>query len=902
MADTVGSVYVKVISDSKGFAKSLRAEAKRAGVDGGEAYADGFNDKIERRLRKVQIAEILDPKIKQAGKDLAQLLANVTQTGSRVKDIKFRAEDILPFSELKALADKIGVTTDQLAKHIEANIESAFKQGFASMKKDAAAAIADVVKQQRKMDRLHAKALAENIKFDKKVTEAAARELKARETQFDKYIEENIKADERRVKAEEANIKKMDRLHAKALAENIRRTKKAAEELSKLDVFSRIFRGSRRTEASLARMDRRARSLRNSFRRMGSGGAFDAITSAMGALLGTTGALSRVIDKTLGGALRGTGGLMIKFGKLLGDVGEQGSALSKITGGLGAIFTNLGAGLSSTLVSGAAGVAALAVAVSAAVSVIAVIVPLISAFVAGIVALGSVVTYAAGALALLVPLGGAFVVGFAAVAIGASDAAGAIGALFKAMNETDPKKRAKEMEKYRKELAKLGPNAKSAVQAMEPLVKAFQGLKREAGEALFAGMAASLKNAKPLLDATKDGLVLVAGAAGDVVDSFLNLGKSTKFMDSFNNMWALSATLVRDFGTAASNVFAGLTSFFSAMGPTVSLFADDIGKAAEKFRGWAESAEGQNAIATFFSNAYAVAKQVFDIIGTIGSALFNLFTAPATKEAADGLLSTLLTKAEEFKAWIDEISADGRLQQWFNDAKQVAGALWQILLAVGRAIGGLYTEENKANLLSFLGTMEKIIAVVGGFMKVMVAMFATSRFVFGGIAAFVKSLWAILKTIVEVLLIINDTSVQVFTSAKGPLQALKDGWNQVKKAVENLIAKLRSIHWPSPPAWMSGLWNKVFGASGMVVTGPTNAIIGEAGPEAVIPLTRPLGQIDPSVRAMAALLRGQGKSLGGGGRVMPGGGTMTNYFTINTPAEDPRTVATQTVNRMVARV
>lgn len=46
-------------------------------------------------------------------------------------------------------------------------------------------------------------------------------------------------------------------------------------------------------------------------------------------------------------------------------------------------------------------------------------------------------------------------------------------------------------------------------------------------------------------------------------------------------------------------------------------------------------------------------------------------------------------------------------------------------------------------------------------------------------------------------------------------------------------------------------------ASGGMVTSPTYALVGEAGPEAIIPLTRALNQIDPSVRNLAAALRGE---------------------------------------------
>lgn len=76
-------------------------------------------------------------------------------------------------------------------------------------------------------------------------------------------------------------------------------------------------------------------------------------------------------------------------------------------------------------------------------------------------------------------------------------------------------------------------------------------------------------------------------------------------------------------------------------------------------------------------------------------------------------------------------------------------------------------------------------------------------------------------------------------------------------------------------------------AAGMVVGGPTLALIGEGrGREAVIPLDAPLGQVSPAVRPMAAQLRGQGG--------------LTVNQTIVTQTEDTVSVAAQVVNRMSA--
>lgn len=85
--------------------------------------------------------------------------------------------------------------------------------------------------------------------------------------------------------------------------------------------------------------------------------------------------------------------------------------------------------------------------------------------------------------------------------------------------------------------------------------------------------------------------------------------------------------------------------------------------------------------------------------------------------------------------------------------------------------------------------------------------------------------------------------------------------------------------------------NALAQASGGIVNGPTMSLVGEAGPEAIVPLRRPLGMVDPSVRALSAIAQG----IGGAQKVFNVG-----PITVNTPTTDPRSVAVETVNRLAA--
>jgi len=78
-------------------------------------------------------------------------------------------------------------------------------------------------------------------------------------------------------------------------------------------------------------------------------------------------------------------------------------------------------------------------------------------------------------------------------------------------------------------------------------------------------------------------------------------------------------------------------------------------------------------------------------------------------------------------------------------------------------------------------------------------------------------------------------------------------------------------------------------------------IIAEAGPEAVVPLNRPLSQVDPSVRWLSALAQGlSASSAGMSSPTVTPGKTVSVTQNITTTGTDPRAVAIEIANQLVA--
>jgi hypothetical protein len=88
-------------------------------------------------------------------------------------------------------------------------------------------------------------------------------------------------------------------------------------------------------------------------------------------------------------------------------------------------------------------------------------------------------------------------------------------------------------------------------------------------------------------------------------------------------------------------------------------------------------------------------------------------------------------------------------------------------------------------------------------------------------------------------------------------------------------------------------------ASGGMVYGPRRFLVGEAGPEAVVPLNRSLSQVDPSVRWLSAIAQGKMPGLAGGGIVGGRSLTVSDGAIIIQEAGDPRRAANAVIQRLV---
>lgn len=129
--------------------------------------------------------------------------------------------------------------------------------------------------------------------------------------------------------------------------------------------------------------------------------------------------------------------------------------------------------------------------------------------------------------------------------------------------------------------------------------------------------------------------------------------------------------------------------------------------------------------------------------------------------------------------------------------------------------------------------------------------------------------------------VVGDIASAAWDAIRGRINAAIDAMNA---AIPNSIGSgPLSIDIPDNPIGHL--------ARGGLIRSPMVALVGEAGREAVVPLDRPLSQVDPSVRELAAIARGMRPA---GGRSVDASG-----WTIVSPG-DPATVAREILDRIAA--
>jgi phage-related protein len=333
---------------------------------------------------------------------------------------------------------------------------------------------------------------------------------------------------------------------------------------------------------------------------------------------------------------------------------------------------------------------------------------------------GSAIPAAAGlasALAAVAPAAGVGATGILAVV----SAAGALKVGMLGVNDAITKAfDGSKAEDFNKALAKLSPNAKSFVLALQGLKPQLDGLRKSVQDKLFAGLDSQLtRTATAVLPALKRSL-------GDAASALNLMGRDTaKTARELGTSGTLGTALkgatggLRNLKSLPGTIVQGLVQVGAAAAPAFQRLTASGGGALAKLRDKMNKAFKSGAMTRAIDQAVSLLGQLASVAGNVFKIVGNVFGAAQAN--GGGLIGTLKTITGE----LAKVTASPAVQQALGTlfqtmatlAKTAAPLLGQALSAIGPVITTLGPPIQ--TLIGSLGSaLSPIIAALGPVLRV----------------------------------------------------------------------------------------------------------------------------------------------------------------------------------------
>lgn len=475
-------------------------------------------------------------------------------------------------------------------------------------------------------------------------------------------------------------------------------------------------------------------------------------------------------------------------------------------------------------------------------------------------------------------------------------------------------------------------------EVFHPVTQEFKELGKAAAGVLEKDIHKWAADLVPIIHKLRPAVLGLAHAVGDTLTNALDSAAKSKgfqrFADAMNNFLPSAA---RKLGKALTNALGGFGGVLRALIPLTNRFLHWLVGITGEFDKWANSVKGQKALRKFFHEAGDAAASLGNFLGHAVIALGTLLrmTAPG----GETILGQLSDAAEKFVTWLTSKEGKKSIKDWMDWATTLAPQIGDMVVSIAKFIGAL-DDPGSRKALSFIingitsiaNTLSKIpnlgtalaglfaplvlgmgsffvgltlaieqIKTLGNLIKKVPSLPDIWHFVTLGAQAFlawlrrvqdkvinmthVKDLFDIVKssaaTFVQKLIDIKNkiNNIPIVADVFSAVKATADAFKTVVQWLINHLAHISvNIDWPSPPAWV----NKVLGG-GLSLGG------GWGGG------SDPSGTVGSGIGS-AVGDKSTGTSKGSNGRQI-----VVPSMTIVSPSADPRAVANEVVNHLVAQ-
>lgn len=303
----------------------------------------------------------------------------------------------------------------------------------------------------------------------------------------------------------------------------------------------------------------------------------------------------------------------------------------------------------------------------------------------------------------------------------------------------------------------------------------------------------------------------------------------------------------------------------------LSAVAGSIGNLLAQVAGVFSSPNTQDFLRNLFASTASIITSLSGPISNLLNALVNVANA-ALPSLVNVIGSGLAGFIQKVADWLNKVVADGSFQEFLDSALRTLSDVWYVIKELALLFAVLFDDANLEGK-SFLEVVGDMIADFRDF-----AASNDGKLALQGIATVAKlagvALLGIIVTIGTLIAAVGSF-VGAVQRAIGWVKDLINAIRAINREKEGISNPLRNLQVPAR-------------AAGAIVRSPEVALIGEAGPEVVIPLNRP---------NRARQLAEQSGLTG----MLGGSGTTIQKFYLGTEEVDARivTISSDQINRSV---
>lgn len=186
-------------------------------------------------------------------------------------------------------------------------------------------------------------------------------------------------------------------------------------------------------------------------------------------------------------------------------------------------------------------------------------------------------------------------------------------------------------------------------------------------------------------------------------------GVESPEMSKFFSMWGESIPkIVESLSRAMADFALGLVAWLAPVLPYAEALADNIERGAERFKEWASSEEGQNAISGWLNTAWEAAGHLWNTLVNIGDILGTIFTS-ATEGAGNNFLGWLEEVTEEWGTFLRSAEGQEAMRGFWEDVSEFARNIKELVDQFVDTWNALDTDTSRENFQLILDVVTIIL-------------------------------------------------------------------------------------------------------------------------------------------------------------------------------------------------